>query len=527
MDFDKDKKTVTIKVDGESIVVPAGVNLVEAVGQAGVEVPHYCYHRHLSIAGNCRMCQLEVKGQSKLVIGCNTTVVDGMEVFTHRSSEKVREAQASTLEFLLVNHPLDCTVCDQSGHCKLQDYHYQFNLRPSSFDGQKVSKSKALPLGPNVILDAERCILCTRCVRFCREFTETCELGVFKRGAHSQIGVVEGRQLDNPFSGTVVDLCPVGALTHRKWRFVSRIWFTSEVESICPGCSTGCNVKVAVRDGQIVLVKARLNSRVNQEWLCDQGRYGFDRYLPKNRVKKPFLNGEEVGWEQVTAYSAGLREGKTLLLLSPDIHLEDYAILQRFVDRDVADCDICIPTHYQELTALEAKLMSPARGANYQGAEYVFGAKSLIDESKMCQRLVQGEYQNLLVVGDRAVSDQLIDKLRQGDCGKFKCGVGLLSDLDGIAASLVNVVLPVCTIVEQGGLLLNREMILQYAPGLLLGPEGALSLWEVINRLAASRGSALIEALSDYDRTKWYFAADSRLGNASISDLQARGVALR
>lgn len=250
---------VTITVDGKEIRVPKGMNLIAAAAQAGVEIPHYCYHPHLSIAGNCRMCQVQIEGQPKLTIACNTTAADKMVVHTQHTSKDVAEAQRATLEFLLINHPLDCTVCDQAGHCKLQDYYYEYNHKASRFIEDKEHKVKAEVLGPEIIYDGERCIVCTRCVRFCDEVTGTSELGVINRGDKAVIAIHPDKPIDNPLSGSVVDLCPVGALTHRRWRFNTRIWYTAEVHSTCPCCSTGCNVKVATRDNQIVHVKARLN----------------------------------------------------------------------------------------------------------------------------------------------------------------------------------------------------------------------------------------------------------------------------
>lgn len=526
MSAEKDKKLITIKVDGESVTVPSGINLVEAVRYVGVEVPHYCYHPHLPIAGNCRMCQLEIKGQSKLVIGCNTVVEEGMEIYTHCSSERVRAAQAATLEFLLINHPLDCTVCDQAGHCKLQDYHYQYNLKPSSFDGQKVHKNKAVPLGPNVIFDAERCILCTRCVRFCHEVTETKELGVFKRGTRSEIGIVEGKELDNPFSGTVVDLCPVGALTHRKWRFASRIWFTKETDSICPGCSTGCNVKVAVRQDQIVLVKARLNSQVNQEWLCDRGRYGFDSYLPGARLLQPLVEQEVVGWEDAMAQLPQHMAGKTLVMLSPDIHLEDYALLKIFFEKHIPKSDLFIPKYEKQLTPLEAKLISPLSGANYHGAQYIFGNRIEGDETLIANKITKGDYQNLIFIGDRSVSPELVQRIAQIDRSVFNSSLALVSSLESLVIPLVRVVLPVRAIIEQSGLLLNKDKRLQYAAAVVPAPQGVMSLWEIINRYATSLGKRVVEAGSDYERTQWYCSNNSKLKDASLADLSLNGLTL-
>ncbi|MCB0339364.1 MAG: (2Fe-2S)-binding protein, partial [Bdellovibrionales bacterium] len=321
---------VTLTIDDVEVTVPKGTNLIEAAAGAGAEIPYYCYHRHLSIAGNCRMCQVEIEGMPKLQIACNTGAAQGMVVRTHGTSERVADAQRSTLEFLLINHPLDCTVCDQAGHCKLQDYYYEYNSKASRFVDNKVHKVKAEVFGPEVVYDGERCIVCTRCVRFCDEVTKTGELAVLNRGDRAVIGVSPGNELDNPLSGSVVDLCPVGALTHRRWRFNTRIWYTGEQDSICPGCSTGCSAKVYVRDDKIVQVKGRLNTEVNQEWLCDEGRYGFERFQPKARLSDPLIRKgeylESTDWGEACKAGAGLASADgqdSAMFLSPFLTLEE------------------------------------------------------------------------------------------------------------------------------------------------------------------------------------------------------------
>ncbi|MCB0325750.1 MAG: (2Fe-2S)-binding protein, partial [Bdellovibrionales bacterium] len=371
-----DVEIVTIVIDGVEVKVPKGTNLIEAAHSAGVEIPHYCYHRHLSIAGNCRMCQVEVEGRPKLEIACNTGAQEGMVVRTQRTSERTADAQRATLEFLLINHPLDCTVCDQAGHCKLQDYYYEYNAKPSRFIEQKRHKVKAEPFGPEVIYDGERCILCTRCVRFCDEVTKTGELGVFNRGVHAVIGIHEGRELNNPLSGCVVDLCPVGALTHRRWRFNTRIWYTAEVDTVCPGCSTGCSAKVAVRDDQIVHVKGRLNTAVNQEWLCDEGRYGFGRFQPASRLHSQFVRDgdylKELPLEEALNAAAELRSGKgpqsRAVLLSPFLTLEEVWASLAFAEKVMGlapDSDsIAMQVKQRPLSDVEAVLISPDYAPN-------------------------------------------------------------------------------------------------------------------------------------------------------------------
>ena len=251
---------VKLTVDGTEVEVPKGTNLVEACKEAGVEVPHFCYHSHLSIAGNCRMCMVEVEGMRGLQIGCNTGANDGMVVKT--TTDAVKETRAAVMEFLLVNHPIDCPVCDQAGECKLQIYYMEHDRRESVVEVEdKVKKGKAIEVGPRVMLDQERCVACSRCVRFCDEITETGELRLLNRGDHTTISTFPGRELDNDYSVNTVDICPVGALTSRDFRFQARVWYLEHDDSVCPGCATGCNTKrlaTTVRSNSRRLQRRRL-----------------------------------------------------------------------------------------------------------------------------------------------------------------------------------------------------------------------------------------------------------------------------
>ncbi|HEY4908107.1 MAG TPA: 2Fe-2S iron-sulfur cluster-binding protein, partial [Methylomirabilota bacterium] len=212
-----------LTVNGKAIEVPEGTNLIEAAKAAGVEVPHYCYHPALSIAGQCRLCMVDIEKVPRPQIACNTQATEGMVVETE--TERVKDTRRSMMEFHLINHPLDCPVCDQAGECFLQIYYMKHGLYDPRMIDEKVHKPKAVPLGPHVILDAERCILCSRCVRYCDEVTHTGELGIFHRGDHSEIGLFPGKALENKYSGNVIDICPVGALTDRDFRFKVRVWY--------------------------------------------------------------------------------------------------------------------------------------------------------------------------------------------------------------------------------------------------------------------------------------------------------------
>ena len=223
-----------LTINGKVVEVPDGTTILNAAKSIGVEIPHYCYHPKLSIAGNCRMCLVEVEKFPKLQIACNTVVTEGMVVRT--DTEKVRKAVTGVLELMLIHHPVDCPICDQAGECGLQNYYMKYGLHKSRYDLEdKVHKKKVQDIGGQIVLDAERCILCSRCVRFLREVTRTCEMEFFQRGDHSEISIFPGKKLTNDYTGNLADICPVGALTSKDFRFKCRVWFLSSTPSVCTG----------------------------------------------------------------------------------------------------------------------------------------------------------------------------------------------------------------------------------------------------------------------------------------------------
>ena len=278
----------TLRINGVEIATNGPMTILEAAKSAGIEIPHYCYHPGLSIVGQCRMCQVEVEKMPKLATACNTPAADGMVVSTN--SARVEKARRAVLEFSLLNHPLDCPICDRGGECPLQDYTLKYGPGESRSVEEKVHRTKHQILGPHVVFDAERCILCTRCVRFCHEVPKTGELGVFSRGDRSEINLFPGKVLDNAYSGNVIDLCPVGALTSREYRFQSRPWdLVRHTESVCPLCSNGCNVILDVRHRQkgeeLLRIRPRENQAVNRWWMCDEGRFTFGHHHDASRLR--------------------------------------------------------------------------------------------------------------------------------------------------------------------------------------------------------------------------------------------------
>jgi NADH-quinone oxidoreductase subunit G len=280
-----------LTIDGKEIEVADGLNLIQAAEQLGIEIPHYCYHAGLSIVGNCRMCLVEVEKAPKLQIACNTRAADGMVV--HTTSKRTKTAQQAVLEFLLINHPIDCPVCDQAGECKLQDYYMDYDAEASRFPlGKKNKKGKAMDVGSGVMLDQERCILCARCTRFFDEVTKTSELAIFERGDRNEINISPGKPIDNKYAGNVIDICPVGALTEKDFRFRMRVWYLHRTPSVCGGCERGCSIDVHHHRGRIYRMKPRYNAAVNSYWMCDEGRHGFPALQSENRLTAPLHQAE-------------------------------------------------------------------------------------------------------------------------------------------------------------------------------------------------------------------------------------------
>jgi NADH-quinone oxidoreductase subunit G len=277
-----------ITIDDQVYDAPAGRTIIQVADEVGVQIPRYCYHPDIGIEGSCRMCLVEIEKAPKLMPSCATPITDGMIVRT--KTPRVQQAVRYAMEFLLLHHPIDCPVCDQSGECWLQDYYMTVGGHSSRYPGtEKTPRQKAHTLGPLVKLDRERCILCTRCVRFTRNVTHTNEIVVFNRAHGSEIAIHGDKTFDNPYSGNVVDICPVGALTSADFRFKIRSWFLKGANSVCGGCSTGCNMRVdhsarasgggisgvSATDGQIYRTVGRRNVEVNKSWLCDEGRLSF------------------------------------------------------------------------------------------------------------------------------------------------------------------------------------------------------------------------------------------------------------
>lgn len=333
---------IQVKVDGMALQVPkltpdwsgklAPTTMIQACALAKVDVPHYCYHPKLPVAGNCRMCLVEfgtpaigpdrkpvlnADGTPKIArsvrpaIACATPVSAGMEIYTNTPA--VRQMREGVLEFLLINHPLDCPICDQAGECKLQEYSVQFGQADSRFVETKVHKPKRVDLGPRIVLDDERCILCSRCIRFTRDIVGDDALGIVSRGSYSTLTTYPGKPFDNNYTLNTVDICPVGALTSKDFRFKMRVWFLKETKGLCTSCGTGCNIIIGSREGRIYRFEPRQNDAVNSTWMCDYGRLNYKWINRPDRLVRVTTPASKVDGSKPATWPAALRELSALL----------------------------------------------------------------------------------------------------------------------------------------------------------------------------------------------------------------------
>jgi NADH-quinone oxidoreductase subunit G len=393
-------ENVTLTIDGKSVQAPKGTLIIEAAKMVGIHIPRYCYHPGLPVVGSCRMCLVEIEKNPKLQPSCATPVGEGMVVRT-QSPEALRNRRY-VLEFLLTHHPLDCPVCDQAGECELQNYYMEHGLYDARFNENKTKRKKAYPIGPYIILDQERCVLCTRCVRFTREISKTSELGVIDRGHRSEIDIFPGHELANRYSGNLADVCPVGALTDRDFRFKCRVWFLGSAQSICPGCSRGCNIDIhfnerfnpRYHDQRVHRLKPRYNTDVNSHWICDEGRYSYHSIDAQDRLRLPLRKSgdkrEPVVWEEAIREVAQALK-KTLaahgpqsvaLLVSPQQSNEElFAIRRLFRDHlKVETIESHIPSNAEAFS--DDFLITADKNPNTKGAEILFpagqGSKNLL-----------------------------------------------------------------------------------------------------------------------------------------------------
>ncbi|HEX6790211.1 MAG TPA: 2Fe-2S iron-sulfur cluster-binding protein [Candidatus Krumholzibacteria bacterium] len=304
----------TIIINGKKIDAPDGALLIDVCREIGIDIPHFCYHPGLGPDGNCRMCQVDFVGPrgNKLGISCKTVVAEGMEVLTH--SDAAKRARASVEEMLLLNHPLDCPICDKAGECTLQNYYMEHDLQPGRQDFTRFRKEKAKDIGPTMVLDQERCVLCDRCVRFLRDIAGEEQLYIAGRGHEAFITPFPGKEVDSPYSLNTVDLCPVGALTSKDFRFHSATWFLKNTNTVCTTCARGCSMQMQTKKDQVYRFRPRHNPAVNGYWACDEGRTNY-KFVNHDRLRTPFVRRGGNVFE--CSLQEAIAEMRTLLGLKP------------------------------------------------------------------------------------------------------------------------------------------------------------------------------------------------------------------
>ncbi len=467
-----ENELVNLTIDGQAVQAAKGTLILEAAKSVGIRIPHYCYHPGLSVVGSCRMCLVEIEKQPKLQPSCATPVSEGMVVRT-KTSETLRNRR-SVLEFLLANHPLDCPVCDQAGECELQNYYMDHGLYDARFDEDKTKRKKARPIGPHIILDQERCILCTRCVRFTREISKTFELGVIDRGHRSEIDVAPGYELDNPYSGNVGDICPVGALTDRDFRFKCRVWFLGRTPSVCPGCSRGCNIEIhfnerfnpRYHDQRIHRLKPRYNGEVNGHWICDEGRYSYASIDAPNRLKTPALKQKDgsfgpCAWESaIRAAAEKLQSTLSMqgpqaaaLLASPRMANEELFCIRKFFIENLKIENVGFHVPAKGAVYSDDFLITADKNPNSRGAGVILpsgiGIDSLLglcDEGRIRWLYI---FQHDLADGyDLKRIESALDKV---DCVIFQ------GSWDHATAALADIQLPSAVYAEKTGTFTNLQ----------------------------------------------------------------------
>lgn len=451
----------TFLLDGKEIEFTPGQTIIEAAKAAGIEIPHFCWHPSLSVAGNCRICLVEVEKAPKGQIACATQAMEGMVVYAN--SAKAVHMRNAVMEFLLINHPLDCPICDEAGECKLQDYAYKYSVGTSRFDETKNEKDKRVPLGPHVMFDAERCISCSRCIRYCEEIVGDPQLTFVSRGEDVTIETFPGKQLDNPYSMNVIELCPVGALTSREFRFRSRVWDMSHTETICTGCARGCNMDMWVRDNEIFRLTPRENMDVNKYWMCDYGRLNTFKFVndETTRVKSPMMRPEgvtaeedgihECEWDD--AFARAITELKNYtadeiaFIASPFSTLEDNFTLRRFAEEVIGTKNIAyIPSVWgdEDELLLRADKTPNAAGLNLLGIKPV--------DKKFTDKILKKEVRLVYMINDTIA--------RLENCGQIASAIDIgilhISNYNDYSKK-ATVIFPASTYAEINGTFVNFQ----------------------------------------------------------------------
>ncbi len=497
-----------VQIDGTWHQFPKGTRVIEACEQVGVFVPRYCYHKKLSAPGNCRMCLIEmgfprlgpdrkpelgadgkpiINWMPRPQICCSQDVAEGLAVRT--DSPLVKECRHGVLEFLLINHPLDCPICDQAGECRLQEFSVDYGTSQSRFLENKVKKPKGVQIGPRVTLDDERCILCSRCIRFCQEIAHDDVLGFVDRGSHTVLTAHPGRSLDNNYSLNTVDICPVGALTSTDFRFKMRVWFLKETKSICTSCATGCNTIIGSREDVVYRQTPRENDHVNSCWMCDYGRLNFKYLEAEDRLLEPRIrsDGELVPADWPTAI------GHAALLLK-QFAASEIAIIAsgRMTNEELwltTQVAKSLGVEWIDIVPRRATgddiLLSEDRNPNTNGARLILPSESEPGAklTAIADAVRSGKIKALIIFKENAMHLGLsVDQL-----GDLRALI-VMNTLRNEATEKASVLLPACGFAEKRGSMINGKGRLQRLNRAIRPPGNARDDWEILRDLLQAIG---------------------------------------
>jgi NADH-quinone oxidoreductase subunit G len=530
----------TFTLDGQEIPFEPGDTIIRAAWRMGIEIPHYCWHPGLSVAANCRMCLVEIRGgrtmelpqlewnekkkewqpktKVKLTPACQMAASEGMEV--HSKSEAALSAQASTQEFLLLNHPVDCPICDQAGECKLQDYWLTSQTKGKRKRTEPVHKVKGERFGPTIVYDGERCIMCTRCIRFCDEVVGDHVLDMRERGNVNEIVLSPGRELDHDYTLMTEHVCPVGALTSRDFRFKARVWFLKTTPGVCTGCATGCNTLVDhdPRYQRVYRLRPRDNPEVNQFWMCDDGMMTYKRFHEDRILTGRVRRGgsvEEVGREEALEAAAQLLErtdgDRVAVVLSAQHASEDNYVLARLAEER-------LETSRLYLAALggwrgDDILRHEDNNPNRAGAQRVAGDRTLRSTADLVKDLEAGEIDVVLSLGWAAAEslEELEALAALDDAGQAH--INLTSNA-GTLTSAASIVVPVAGISEMSGTFVNAAGLAQVFKKATRAPGGIKTAWETLLELGTLLGwTPTLKRLGDVQQ-----AMPKALPSAAASD---------
>jgi len=473
---------VNLTIEGRAVSARPGTSILEAAKNAGVLIPHYCYHPSLPVAGVCRMCLVEVEKAPKLAPACATSVAEGQVVHVH--SEKAREARKGVLEFLLINHPLDCPICDQSGECELQDYTFAEGRKDSRYQEPK-RFNPVEDFGGDVVYVPNRCILCTRCVRFMDDVAQEPVLNVSERGDRAVIGKFEGADLTHPWATNVVDLCPVGALLSKDFLNKARAWELDRSASVCPNCTQGCNVILETRDNVVVRMRPRPNDDVNRHFVCDYGRLNYRWINRGDRVELPYVrNGDRLAsaeWPAaIEAAARLLRDGSVRLVASPMLSNEALFLLARIAERGGARGSFRVERGAEApLAGVEDLALRAERAANVRGAE-------LLGFEEQGDPLASVGGGDVLLIADEELTG-LDPVALERAAARARALIVIGTALPAWAAR-ADVVLPITNFAEEEGTFTNLRGRVQRYLQAKAAPGVARPAWYVLTDLLAALG---------------------------------------